>query len=106
VYVYYYLSSASVNVHLWELGEYQGQETNLPHLIDPGWIKGYLAHTTVLIGQDRLKVWAMVDLAKVHHSKLPNNVYANVYWVYSDSRRITGKYLICFSRTHTVAHIN
>jgi hypothetical protein len=82
--LYYCLFSASVNVRLWELGEYQGQETTLPHLIDPGWIKGYLARTTVSIGQDRLKVWATVDLAKVRRSIIPDDVCANVYCVYSD----------------------
>ena len=37
----------------------------MPGLIDPAWIKGHLALTTVSIGCDKTKVWATVDLAKV-----------------------------------------
>src|SRR6266849_2557517 len=62
--IFYHLtSSAEVNVHLWELKEYQAQNEDFPAFIDPGWIKGHLAMTTVSIGQRKL--WATVDLAKV-----------------------------------------
>lgn len=57
--------SIDVNVRLWDLGEYQGQDTGFPAFIDPDWIKGQLAMTTVSIGQNRTKVWATIDLAKV-----------------------------------------
>jgi hypothetical protein len=58
--------SADVNVHLWDLGEYQDQDAaGFPAFIDPDWIKGQLAMTTVSIGQNRTKVWATIDLAKV-----------------------------------------
>ena len=57
--------SADVNVRLWDLGEYQGQEAGFPAFIDPDWIKGHLAMTTVSIGQSRTKVWATIGLAKV-----------------------------------------
>ena len=59
--------SQSVNVRLWELAEYIGPEAGVPHLVDPAWIKGQLALTTVSIGRDKTKVWATVDLAKVRH---------------------------------------
>ena len=59
------MSSIAVNVHLWELGEYQDVEARLPALIDPDWIQGQLALTTVSIGRTKTKVWATVDLAKV-----------------------------------------
>jgi hypothetical protein len=54
-----------VNVHLWELGEYRDYDVYYPALIDPDWINGQLAFTTVSIGENRAKVWASVDLAKV-----------------------------------------
>ena len=57
--------SEAVNVRLWELGEYRDHDARLPHLIDPRWINGQLARTTVSIGSTRTKVWATVDLAKV-----------------------------------------
>ena len=59
--------SKSVHVQLWELGEYLGHDAGVPGIIDPAWIKGQLALTTVSIGQDKAKVWATVDLAKVRH---------------------------------------
>jgi len=59
--------SQSIHVRLWELGEYLGHNPELPGIIDPAWIKGQLALTTVSIGQDKVKVWATVDLAKVQH---------------------------------------
>lgn len=59
------MASASVNVHLWELGEYRDQDTQLPPLINPEWIYSQLALTTVSIGESRQKVWATIDLAKV-----------------------------------------
>jgi hypothetical protein len=57
--------SQSVQVRLWELGEYLGPETGFPSLIDPVWIKGQLVLTTVTLGRERVKAWATVDLAKV-----------------------------------------
>lgn len=59
--------SQSVQVRLWELGEYRSPETGPSSLIDPEWIKGQVALTIVSIGQDKLKLWATVDLAKVRH---------------------------------------
>jgi len=59
--------SKALNVRLWELGEYRDHDAYLPPLIDPRWIKGQLARTTVSIGPSRTKVWATVDLAKVRH---------------------------------------
>ena len=67
---YYNTLSQSVHVRLWELGEYQRPETGIPGLIDPCWIKGQLALTTISIGRDKAKVWATVDLAKVCHSEM------------------------------------
>ncbi|KAG0694715.1 hypothetical protein DFH29DRAFT_1006099 [Suillus ampliporus] len=55
---------AAVGVHLWELEEYQGPDTQLPRLIDLDCIHGHLARTTVSIGADGVKVWATIDLAK------------------------------------------
>ena len=58
--------SCAVNVRLWELGEYRHHDVHFLALIDPDWIQGQLALTTVSIGPSRAKVWATVDLAKVH----------------------------------------
>jgi len=52
-------------VRLWQLGEYQTQESQLPSLIDLDWICNLVALTVVSVGEDGHKVWAMVDLAKV-----------------------------------------
>jgi len=41
-------SSSIVNVHLWELGEYQDPEARLPALINPDWIKGQLTVISIL----------------------------------------------------------
>jgi hypothetical protein len=57
--------SADVNVCLWDLGEYQDDDAAFPAFINPDWIKGHLAMSTVSIGQSRIKVWATIDLAKV-----------------------------------------
>lgn len=62
-------SGRTVGVRLWELGEFHGNETRLPPLIDLDWIHSPLALTTVSIGPERQKVWATVDLAKVHFCK-------------------------------------
>jgi hypothetical protein len=62
--------SAEVGVCLWELGEYRVPDTHFPALINPEWIAGQLALTTVSIGQDRAKVWATVELAKVRGTQL------------------------------------
>ena len=61
----YPTGSTDVNVCLWDLGEYQDQAVGFPGLIDLDWIKGQLVMTTVSIGQNRTKVWATIDLAKV-----------------------------------------
>jgi hypothetical protein len=66
--------SANVNVRLWDLGEYQDQDASLPAFIDPDWIKGHLAMTTVSIGQSRTKVWATIDLAKVRIIHIPGDL--------------------------------
>jgi hypothetical protein len=55
----------AVNVRLWELGEYRDHDKYYPALIDPDWINGQLTLTTVSIGENRVKVWATVDLARV-----------------------------------------
>ncbi|KAG9317973.1 hypothetical protein JVU11DRAFT_29 [Chiua virens] len=58
----------SVGVRLWELEEYETQDTQLPSLIPPGWIGGQLALKTIVIGGSaRSKVWATISLAKVRH---------------------------------------
>jgi hypothetical protein len=63
------LTSASVDVRLWELGEYLGCDTQIPSLIDLDWIHSQLAMATVAIGTSRQKVWATIDLAKVSFHK-------------------------------------
>ena len=57
--------SPALGVRLWELGEYQTLESQLPSLVDLDWISNLLALTVVSVGEDRRKVWATVDLAKV-----------------------------------------
>jgi len=57
--------SAHVNVCLWALEEYQGQDADFSAFINPEWINGHLTMTMVSIGQNRTKVWATVGLAKV-----------------------------------------
>jgi hypothetical protein len=71
-------SSAEVNVHLWELAEYQDQDAGLPAFIDPEWIKGQVAMTTVSIGENRTKVWATVDLAKVRILYMPCYLFVDL----------------------------
>ena len=61
----YISPSAQVNVRLWELEEYRDHNAQYPALIAPEWINGQLARTTVSIGENRAKVWATIDLAKV-----------------------------------------
>jgi hypothetical protein len=68
------VSSCAVNVQLWELGEYRNHDTSLPSLIDPCWINSQLALTTVSIGQNKMKVWATIDLAKVRDSNIVGDV--------------------------------
>jgi hypothetical protein len=67
-----------VNVHLWELAEYQDQDAGLPAFIDPEWIKGQVAMTTVSIGENRTKVWATVDLAKVRILYMPCYLFVDL----------------------------
>ncbi|KIK79290.1 hypothetical protein PAXRUDRAFT_769942, partial [Paxillus rubicundulus Ve08.2h10] len=55
----------SVDVRLWELGEYVGPDSQLPQLIDLDWMQSLLGRTTVSLGDDRRKAWATIDLAKV-----------------------------------------
>jgi hypothetical protein len=64
--------SSAVDVRLWELGEYQDRDSQLPLLIDPDWIIGQLAMTTVSVGEDKIKVWASIDLAKVRFTSVQN----------------------------------
>ncbi|KAG1718461.1 hypothetical protein EDB19DRAFT_1920545 [Suillus lakei] len=55
---------STVDVRLWELGEYQNRNTQLPELINPDWIVGQLAMTTVSIGENKIKAWASINLSK------------------------------------------
>ncbi|KIN93527.1 hypothetical protein M404DRAFT_36018 [Pisolithus tinctorius Marx 270] len=55
---------STLGVRLWELGEYQEQESPLPSLVDLDWIKNLVAMTIVTLGENQQKVWATVDLAK------------------------------------------
>jgi hypothetical protein len=71
------IPSQSVNVRLWKLGEYLSPETGVPSLIDPAWIKGQLALTTVSIGCNKMKLWAIVDLAKVYHLDMIWDIHTN-----------------------------
>ncbi|KAF8834357.1 hypothetical protein BDN67DRAFT_1016592 [Paxillus ammoniavirescens] len=43
---------ASVNVRLWELGEFRGQESQLPELIELDWLHSLLGMAVVSIGKD------------------------------------------------------
>ena len=67
--------SPNVHVRLWELGEYQSPETGVPSLVDPAWVKGQLARSTISIGHDKAKVWATIDLAKVCYVDMFRNTY-------------------------------
>lgn len=67
-------SSADVNVCLWDLGEYQDHDTVFPSFIDPDWIRGQLAMTMVSIGQNKTKVWATIELAKVCILYMPSDL--------------------------------
>ena len=58
-------SSTEVDVHLWEIAEYQGLGADLPAFIDPDWITRQVGITTISIGENGTKVWATVDLVKV-----------------------------------------
>ncbi|KAG1790943.1 uncharacterized protein HD556DRAFT_1445718 [Suillus plorans] len=60
----------SVSVQLWTLGEYLEDEVQLPRLIDPDWINGQLAMTTVSVSVEKTKVWATINLAKVRQRLL------------------------------------
>jgi hypothetical protein len=61
------MNSELVNVHLWELGEYAGPESQLPPCINLDWLRCPLGLTIVTIGNlnERHKVWATVDISKV-----------------------------------------
>lgn len=72
-------ASADVNVRLWDLGEYQGQDAGLPAFIDLDWFKGQVAITTVSIGQSRTKVWATVDLTKVRILRMTDELISNMH---------------------------
>jgi hypothetical protein len=54
-----------VDVRLWKIAEYHDQESRLPGLIDPEWIHGHVALTTVSLFEGDQKAWATIDLAKV-----------------------------------------
>jgi hypothetical protein len=62
--------SERANVHLWVLGEYYDRDTQLPLLIDPDWIVGQLGMTTVSLGDNRIKVWASIEISKVRDTHL------------------------------------
>ena len=81
--------SAEVGVCLWELGEYRVPDTHFPGLINPEWIAGQLALTTVSIGKDRVKVWATVELAKVRGTQL--EIYLLTGYTVN-----TGRVRLCF----------
>jgi hypothetical protein len=83
------VSSRSVNVQLWALGEYQNHAASLPSLIDPCWINSQLALTTVSIGQNRTKVWATIDLAKVCNSNMVGDVHTSTYIIYHTVMMVT-----------------
>lgn len=59
-----------MSVRLWTLGEYLEDEVQLPRLIDPDWINGQLAMTTVSVSVEKTKVWATINLAKVRQRLL------------------------------------
>jgi len=59
-----------INVRLWEIEEYEVHNADFPALIDPEWIQGQLALTTVSIGHSKTKVWATINLAKVRTSNV------------------------------------
>ena len=67
--------SKSVHVRLWELGEYQSPRSGVVDIINPVWIKGQLALSTVSIGCNKAKVWATVDLAKVRCMDVIHDVH-------------------------------
>lgn len=71
------VSSTIVNVYLWKLEEYQNYNISYLTLIDSNWINRQLALTTVSIGENKSKVWATVDLAKVSTLYITCNKYAN-----------------------------
>ena len=73
-----HVSSHAVNIQLWELGEYWNHNTSLPSLIDPCWINNQLALTTVSICQNKTKVWATIDLAKVCDSNMVGDVHTYI----------------------------
>jgi len=56
------------------LGEYND---HLPAFIDPDWIKGQLAMATVSVGQNKTKVWATIDLAKVRTFYIASDLIYN-----------------------------
>jgi hypothetical protein len=60
-----------------DLEEYLGPKAQMPALINPAWIKGHLAQTTVSIGCDKVKVWATVDLAKVCLLDTNSDIHTN-----------------------------
>ena len=70
--------STDINVCLWDLGEYQDQAVGFSGLIDPDWIKEQLAMTMISIGQNRTKVWAKIDLAKVCILYMASNLKYNL----------------------------
>ncbi|KAL4065622.1 hypothetical protein V8B97DRAFT_1919642 [Scleroderma yunnanense] len=57
---------SGVGMWLWELEEYVGLDTLLPTLVDPAWILNHISLKMVHIGINCKKVWATVDLVKVH----------------------------------------
>ena len=67
--------SQLVNVHLWEIGEYEVHDGRFLALIDPDWIQGQLAFTMVSIGHSRTKAWATIDLAKVCTSSVSSGAH-------------------------------
>jgi hypothetical protein len=73
--------SADVNVRLWDIEEYQECGGTFPPFVDPEWITGQLAMTTISIGKDKTKVWATIDLLKVRVLHTTADLNTNLYTV-------------------------
>lgn len=64
---YWWLFSSAVNINLWEMKEYVGEDTQLLMLVRLTWISAQLILKTVSISSERTKVWVTIELAKVWH---------------------------------------
>lgn len=75
-------------MRLWELGEYRDRDTQLPPLINPDWIVGQLAMTTVSLGASRTKVWASIEIIKVSVFLGLCSTQSNIWLQYSNNGTI------------------